>query len=137
MPLHRVEYRVLYGDTDQMGVVYYANYLRYFELGRAEYLRARGFTYREVEESGIMMPVAEAGVKYHVPARYDDLIVVETSPDPLVRSGFRFTYRVLHKESDTLLVTGHTLHACVNVETGRVCRPPKDIVTKVFLDTGR
>lgn len=131
---HHVEYRVIYGDTDQMGVVYHANYLRFFEMSRTEYLRVRGFTYREVEESGFMMPVAEAALKYHSPARYDDLILVETLPDPRVRVGFRFNYRIFRKETKELLVSGHTLHACIKTATGKVIRPPKDIVAKVFLD---
>ncbi|MBI5843401.1 MAG: acyl-CoA thioesterase [Deltaproteobacteria bacterium] len=131
---HSLEYRVIYGDTDQMGVVYHANYLRFFEASRTEYLRVRGFTYREVEEGGFMMPVAEAALKYHSPARYDDLILVETLPDPKVRVGFRFNYRIFRKETEELLVSGHTLHACMEASTGRVIRPPKDMVAKVFLD---
>ncbi len=72
--------RVIYGDTDQMGVAYYANYLRWFEAGRNEFIRARGLTYREVEERfRLMLPVAEAHVGYRSPARYDDLVAVETS----------------------------------------------------------
>jgi len=131
---YHVEYRVIYGDTDQMGVVYHANYLRFFEMSRTEYLRMRGFTYCEVEKSGLMMPVAEAALKYHSPARYDDLLLVESLPDPKVRVGFRFDYRIFRKETSELLVSGHTLHACMEAATGKVIRPPKDIVAKVFLD---
>ena len=76
----RTEIRVIYGDTDQMGVVYYAQYLRYFEAGRNEFIRAKGLRYRDFEARfGLQLPVAEAGVVYRRPARYDDLIAVETA----------------------------------------------------------
>src|SRR6185436_21096087 len=79
LPMVKTDIRVIYGDTDQMGFVYYANYLRFFEAGRNEYLRAKGAPYREVEaELGIRLPVVEATVHYKAPARYDDLLVVET-----------------------------------------------------------
>lgn len=147
---YRTAYRVIYGDTDQMGVAYYANYLRWFEMGRTEMFRRLGVTYGEIEAQGIALPVLEAFCKYHQPARYDDVIVVETILDPAVRAGMKFDYRVF-RESDggshagetdgerpfpsihvpkdgrvsgePLLAEGYTRHACLN-RKGRVVRPP-------------
>jgi acyl-CoA thioester hydrolase len=109
----RIDIRVIYGDTDQMGVVYYANYLRYFEAGRNEYLRACGLIYRDFErQHGVFLPVVEAQVAYKAPARYDDLLAVHAGITRVGRASARFEYRVLRDQR--LLATGHTLHACVN-----------------------
>ena len=119
------EIRVIYGDTDQMGVVYYANYLRYFELGRAEFLRAKGARYRDVEtEHRLLLPVAEAHVEYKASARYDDLLTVETSLTVLKRVTVRFDYRVVR--DGTLLASGHTVHACLDPD-GRMKRMPEEL----------
>lgn len=121
----RTEVRVLYADTDRMGVVYYANYLRWFEAGRNEFIRAKGLRYRDFEERfGLVLPVAEAGVKYREPARYDDLLQVETSLAELGRATARFSYRILREGA--VLTTGFTLHACVDGE-GRVVRMPEEL----------
>jgi acyl-CoA thioester hydrolase len=118
--------RVIYGDTDQMGVVYYANYLRFFEAGRTELLRARGLRYREVEaRHRVLLPVTEARVRYHAPARYDDLVTVETSVEEVRRASLRLGYRVLR--GGDLLATGHTIHACVDPD-GRVQRMPAELL---------
>jgi acyl-CoA thioester hydrolase len=103
--------RVIYGDTDQMGVVYYANYLRYFEASRVEWLRAAGIDYRRCEEEGLFLPVIEAHARYRAPARFDDLIQVEATPSPARAVSVRFDYR--GRRDDTLLAEGHTLHACI------------------------
>jgi len=109
------EIRVIYGDTDQMGFVYYANYLRFFETGRNEYLRAQGMPYRGIEEElGVRLPVVEAGVQYKQPARYDDLLVVETSLVQVRRASARFEYLV--RRGGEALVTGHTVHACIDFD---------------------
>ena len=119
----RCELRVIYGDTDQMGVVYYANYLRWFEAGRTEFLRAKGLSYSEFEaREKLVLPVAEAGVNYLSPARYDDLVVVETSLAQARRASARFTYEV--RRGPDLLATGFTVHACVDA-TGRIRRLPE------------
>ncbi len=107
--------RVIYGDTDQMGVVYYANYLRWFEAGRNEYLRAQGARYRDLErDTGLMLPVVEATVRYRHPARYDDLVRVETRVTEIRRASVRFGYRVVREEDERLLAEGHTIHACID-----------------------
>ena len=109
----KTEIRVIYGDTDQMGVVYYGNYLRFFEAARIDFLREMGARWRDVESThGIYLPVAEAKVNYKRPALYDDLLVVETKLAELGRASLRFEYRVLR--GDDLLATGHTIHACVD-----------------------
>jgi acyl-CoA thioester hydrolase len=98
--------RVIYGDTDQMGVVYYANYLRFFEAGRNEFIRAKGLRYRDFEEAfGLRLPVAEASVSYKLPARYDDLLDVEVSLAEVRRASARFEYRLVRE--GVLLATGH------------------------------
>lgn len=131
----RTELRVIYGDTDQMGVVYYANYLRYFEAGRNEYIRAHGLRYRDFEERfGLRLPVAEASVNYKLPARYDDVIAVETSMAELRRASARFGYRILR--GDELLATGHTVHACVDL-AGRVRRMPQELIERLAGDAPR
>lgn len=105
--------RVIYGDTDQMGVVYYANYLRFFEAGRNEFLRAHGLPYRQVEaDFAIRLPVVSVGVEYKRPARYDDLLDVETWLERVGRASARFAYRLT--TSGALLATGHTVHACID-----------------------
>jgi acyl-CoA thioester hydrolase len=123
------EIRVIYGDTDQMGVVYYANYLRYFEAGRNEFIRARGLTYREVEARfRRMLPVVEAKVSYRAPARYDDLIAVETSLAEVRRASATFGYRILRGAE--VVATGHTVHACVDLD-GRVQRMPPELLDRL------
>jgi acyl-CoA thioester hydrolase len=109
--------------------VYYANYLRFFEAGRNEYLRAKGARYREAEaEYGIHLPVVEANAHYHQPARYDDLLVVETTLGKVGRASARFDYRVLRGEE--VLVTGHTVHACIGHD-GKLQRFPPAFIARV------
>jgi acyl-CoA thioester hydrolase len=118
--------RVIYGDTDQMGVVYYANYLRFFEAGRNEYLRARGARYRDVEaEHELRLPVVDAQVTYKQPARYDDLLTIATTLAKTGRASVRFEYRI-HR-GDDLLATGHTVHACIDFQ-GKVRPLPPEVV---------
>jgi acyl-CoA thioester hydrolase len=125
----KTDIRVIYGDTDQMGFVYYANYLRFFESGRNEFLRARNAPYREVEtELRVRLPVVEAGVSYKQPARYDDLLVVETVLAQVRRASARFEYVV--RRGDDVLVTGHTIHACIDFE-GAITRLPESLLARL------
>ncbi len=125
MDLGRVahELRVIYGDTDQMGVVYYANYFRFFEAGRNEFCRARDIPYREVESAGFILPVVEAQAKYHSPARYDDRLRIETWVPSVGRVQMRFEYEISRAEDPDVLVRGHTVHACLG-KGGKLCRLP-------------
>jgi acyl-CoA thioester hydrolase len=127
MPSVEAKVRVIYGDTDQMGVVYYANYFRYFELARSEYFRVRGGSYRDVEARGLMLPVVEASCSYRAPARYEDVLHVKADITQMKRASLRFTYEVRREGQDAILVTGQTLHACVNKE-GRPVALPEDVV---------
>jgi acyl-CoA thioester hydrolase len=109
------EVRVRYAETDQMGIVYYANYLVWFEIGRVELLRALGFSYSLLErEHQCILPVIEARCRYRSPARYDDQILIETRPAMLRGSVLKFAYRILRKahegEEPTLLAEGETVH---------------------------
>ncbi len=126
----RVELRVIYGDTDQMGVVYYANYLRFFEASRNEFIRSKGLRYRDFEaEYGLRLPVVEAHVSYRQPARYDDLLTIEIALAETRRASARFEYRVV-RDDGALLATGHTVHACVDLE-GRVHRMPPELIARL------
>jgi len=117
----RTRVRVRYADTDQMGVVYYANYLVWFEVARTEWLREGGWSYREMEEEGISLPVIEAHCEYRQPAHYDDEIEIRTSAKALTPVRIRFEYEVRKTAGDTLSATGHTIHAAL----GRDGRPRK------------
>ena len=110
------EVRVRYAETDQMGIVYYANYLVWFEIGRVELLRSLGLAYSQLEkEHQCILPVAEARCRYRAPARYDDKILIETRPALLRGAVLKFAYRVLRKpaqegEAAELLAEGETVH---------------------------
>ncbi|MDR3738482.1 MAG: thioesterase family protein [Terracidiphilus sp.] len=116
--------RVRYAETDQMGIVYYANYLVWFEIGRVELLRALGLSYRALEiDHGCILPVVEASCRYRSPARYDDHILIETRPALLRGSVLKFAYRILRKEADgaepTLLAEGETVHVVCDAELNK------------------
>jgi acyl-CoA thioester hydrolase len=108
------EIRVIFGDTDQMGVVYYANYLRYFESSRAAYWRDLGKSYRDLEAWGVALPVIEAHCNYRRPALYEDLLVVDVGISELRSASMRFAYRVLRGEE--LLADGYTRHAVIGTD---------------------
>src|SRR5512143_2271977 len=107
---HRLKIRVRYGDTDAMGIVYYANYLRWFEMGRTEMMRHLGIAYKEIEEQGVSLPVSEVFCKYHRPAKYDDVLIIETRIDIIKKVRMQFSYRILREDGDAELITGTTLH---------------------------
>ena len=110
--MNKLNIRVSYRDTDKMGVVYYANYFVFFEMGRTELMRQIGFTYDEMEKQGLYFPVVNAQCNYHAPAHYDDLITVETSISELKNVTVTFSYKI--KCNDKVLVTGSTKHPLVN-----------------------
>ena len=121
--VNRSTYRVIYGDTDQMGVVYYANYFAFFERGRCEYMRERAFDYAAFERDGFAFPVVDAACRYRSPARFDDLLVIETQVTSVARVRFDFGYRILR--DDTVLAEGATQHACI--ARGRPARLPASL----------
>jgi acyl-CoA thioester hydrolase len=127
--------RVRYKDTDTMSVVYYGNYLTYFEVGRVEYLRERGWPMSVVNER-VHLPVVEAFVRYVKPARLDDLLEVSSRVSERKRASFRFSYEI-RNEAGELLATGHTVHACWNPATSRMIAVPdwlKEIMPDGDLD---
>jgi acyl-CoA thioester hydrolase len=124
------EVRVRYAETDQMGVVYYANYLVWFEIGRVELLRTLGLSYRQLEiEHQCMMPVVEANCRYRSSARYDDQILIETWPSLLRGSVLKFAYRILRKapegEEPKLLAEGETVHVVCDPQMKKKPLPEK------------
>lgn len=118
-----LKYRVPYADTDQMGVVYYANYFEYFERFRNEILRDAGYTYLELEKEGIAMPVIEAVCHYKASAKYDDLL--EITGRFAEAKGVKVKIECEVYRDGQLLVSGYTVHACINMKTGRPARPPE------------
>jgi len=120
-----LEYRVPYADTDQMSVVYYANYLVYFERLRNELLRNLGFPYAEMEARGWQLPVVEAHCNYKKPARYDDLLVITGWLDDCEGAKLRVRCEIYRK--DELLASGHTMHVCVLSATGKPTRVPAEL----------
>jgi len=116
--------RVIYGDTDKMGMAYHANYFRWFEMGRSETFRALGFSYLMIEKKGYVLPVSKAYCDYKSPVLYDDLITIETSIDPSVKGGIKFLYTIFCDKEKKIFATGYTKHACLN-SNGKVVRPPE------------
>jgi acyl-CoA thioester hydrolase len=126
--MHGFELRVRYGDTDQMGWVYYGNYLRWFEIGRAEMMRTLGRSYRSVEEEErVLLPVLEARCRYFHGARYDELVTIQTGVLSQGRASLEFGYRIVG-EDGTLCAIGHTEHCCTNREA-KLVRPPAALMT--------
>jgi acyl-CoA thioester hydrolase len=123
--------RVRYGETDQMGFAYYGNYALYFEVGRADAMRKLGMTYREMEEEGVYMPIAEMTVKYLRPARYDDLLTIRTTVNDVPTSRMVFDYEVFNEEG-TLLCKGNTILAFVKYATHRPCPVPDWFLEKLL-----
>jgi acyl-CoA thioester hydrolase len=120
----RSRVRVRYAETDRMGVVYYANYLVWFEVGRTEWLRQSGWSYSAMErEGGIQLPVIEAHCDYRQPARYDDEIDIDARATLLTPVRIRFDYTLTRAADAVRLAEGHTVHAAVDAQ-GRPCRLP-------------
>ena len=127
MLTQRTKYRVIYGDTDNMGIAYHANYLRWFEMGRTEMFRSLGLPYKAIEARGVFLPVSEVHCKFKAPAQYDDVIIIEASLDTGVKGGVKFDYRIFSEDGEKELAKGYTKHACLNSD-GRVIRPPGFLV---------
>ena len=125
------EYRVHYADTDQMGVVYYGNYMALFERARNELMRACGYTYKECEEEGFMLPVVHAEADYKSPAKYDDLL--EISAWVQLQKGVRIEIacEVRRKGEEQLLVKGYTRHVFVSTKDFRPCPPPQRFLDSI------
>jgi len=116
--------RVRYAETDQMGVVYYANYFVWFEIGRTDLLRQHGWSYREMEVDGYSLPVIDAQCAYKASAKYDDEIEVRTSGGMVSPVRVKFSYEVVRAADRTVLATGSTVHATLDRD-GKPCRLPE------------
>lgn len=130
MFIHKTTYRVRYADTDQMGYVYYGNYARLYEIGRVEALRSLGFSYKEMEDSGVMMPVYENKSRFIAPTLYDDLLTIKTTINSLPSARVVFHYEILNS-SEKLVHTGETTLVFVKIENNRLTVAPKDLLEKL------
>ncbi|MDR1797308.1 MAG: acyl-CoA thioesterase [Clostridiales Family XIII bacterium] len=128
--------RVLFADTDAMGIVYHGNYLRWFEAGRNEFLREIGFPYAELEKLPVWLPLAAAHLTYLAPARYDDLLEITTWPSRLTYATVRMNYEARQKESGELLVKGYTDHAITDdqlklIRAKKICPEVYETIQKI------
>lgn len=126
--------RVRYSETDAMGLVYHGNYLVWFEMGRTEWLRSRGQSYREMEAEGMMLPVTEAHCEYKASARYDDELCVRTIWQNTGDLYFEFRYEIIRSADAKLLATGWTRHLCVGKE-GTILRKATIRFKNIFGET--
>jgi len=125
---------VRYAETDKMGVVYYANYFVWMEIGRTDYCKSIGFSYRDMEHEDANMAVVDATCRYIAPARYDDEILVRTSVERLSRRLVSFVYRIYNAANDKLLAEGKTVHITVGKD-GKTCSIPERYFT--LMSNGR
>lgn len=128
MEYHQTKIRVRYSETDQMRVVYHGNYAQYFEIGRVEWLRNKGISYKWMEENGIMLPVVSLTMNYKKPARYDELLTLKTILKNRTTVKIEFDYE-LYNESEELLTTGNSVLVFVDMKTGKPISPPQYIST--------
>jgi acyl-CoA thioester hydrolase len=126
-----MEYRVPYADTDQMGVVYYGNYLTLFERARNELMRLSGYSYRECEAEGWALPVTHAQVNYRRPAKYDDLLEVTAYVQAQKGVRIEIACEVRRKGEDAVLVSGFTRHAFISLADFRPCPPPAKFIAAI------
>ena len=132
----QAQIRVIYGDTDAMGQAYYGNYMKWFEVGRSEWFRKSGMSYREIESGGVYLPVVEVHCSYKKPAHYDDILTIATTFQFSGPARLRFDYEILRQEE--VLAVGYTVHACVTRDR-KVLKPPVYLKTmlKNVLETGQ
>jgi acyl-CoA thioester hydrolase len=132
MKIHDIQVRVRYAETDQMAVVYHGNYAQYFEMGRVEWLRNLGISYKWMEEEGIMLPLISLSMNYKKPARYDDLLTIRTIFKSQTSVKIEFDYEIYNEEAE-LLTTGNSILVFVDVKTGRPVLPP-DYIKELVLE---
>lgn len=130
MKIHEFNVRVRYSETDQMGVVYHGNYAQYFEMGRVEWLRNMGVSYKWMEENGVMLPVVSLTMNYKKPARYDDLITVKTIFKSQSSVKINFDYEI-YNENQELLTIANSVLVFVDMKTGRPMLPPDYVIEKI------
>ena len=130
MKEYEFQVRVRYAETDQMAVVYHGNYAQYFEMGRVEWLRNMGVSYKWMEENGVMLPVVSLSMNYKKPARYDDLLTVKTILKSQTSVKIEFDYEIYNEEKE-LLTTGYSMLVFVDIKTGRPMLPPDYVLEKI------
>lgn len=130
MYTYSTKIRVRYGETDQMGYMYYGNYAEFYEVGRVEMLRSLGMSYQAMEDSGIMMPVLELKCKYIKPAKYDQEITVKVIVDKMPGVRIHFLYE-LYNEDEELINLGETTLVFVDMEKNKPCLPPAEFLDKM------
>ncbi|MDG1871959.1 acyl-CoA thioesterase [Flavobacterium frigidarium] len=131
MKEHELNVRVRYSETDQMGVVYHGNYAQYFEMGRVEWLRNLGVSYKWMEENGIMLPVVSLNMNYKKPARYDDLLTIKTILKSQSSVKIEFDYEIYNEQSE-LLTIANSILVFVDMKTGRPTAPPEYVKEKLL-----
>jgi len=119
------EHHVNFYDTDAMAVVHHSNYIRWFEIGRVEYLRSIGITLGELMEDGFVFPITDVRAKYVSPGKFDDVVLIETTPTALTKAKMAFDYRIIRKADGEVMVTGHSQNVFTSQETGRITRLPE------------
>ncbi len=123
MNYHQIQFRVRYSETDQMSVVYHGNYAQYFEIGRVEWLRNKGVSYKWMEENGVMLPVVSLTMNFKKPARYDELLTLKTFLKKLSSVKIEFDYE-LYNENEELLTTGNSILVFIDKKSGKPMAPP-------------
>jgi len=126
MKEHEIQVRVRYSETDQMGVVYHGNYLPYFEIGRVEWLRDKGISYKFMEENGVALPIVSLSLNYKKPARYDDVLLIKTIYKSQTSVKLEFECEIRNEKGE-LLTTGYFLLVFVDIKSGRPIPPPQYI----------
>ena len=127
MKTNQIEQRIYYADTDHEGVVYYANYLRWFEMGRTEILRRYGFDYSDIEKRDLIVPVVEVKCIYKQSAKYNDVIIIKTTIENIGKSSIKFHYEIIRKNDNKLLAEGYTVNVFVNTKTMKSTKIPEEL----------
>ena len=122
--------RVIYADTDALGIVYHTNYIKWFEVGRGELLRELGIPYSQIENMGYYLPLTEVNCHYLCPARYDQIVLIETQIIFVKRASIKFRFLIWDEKQEKTLVEGESVHACINKQ-GKIVRIPREITEQI------
>ena len=122
--------RVIYADTDALGIVYHTNYIKWFEIGRGELLRELGIPYSQIENMGYYLPLTEVNCHYLCPARYDQIVLIETQIIFVKRASIKFRFLIWDEKQEKTLVEGESVHACINKQ-GKIVRIPREITEQI------
>ena len=131
MDINKISFRVRYGETDQMGVVYHGNYAQYLEIGRVEWLRSMGISYKELEESGVILPVISLTINFKKSALYDDLITLETVLKKTPSVKIEFDYKIYNENND-ILIEANTVLAFLDKEKNKPIKCPEYLLEKIL-----